>query len=108
MRKRRCKLIRLKEIAVTELTCAKTCWQNSKTTPTSVEVVAEKYNAYMCARNVKRKLELDIIDSGGGSYVDMERSKGARPSGNGGTLLLYFAPVLLLYSRLSKITTGTI
>ena len=33
---------------------------------------------------------------------------GARPSGNGGTLLLYFAPVLLLYSRLSKITTGTI
>ena len=32
----------------------------------------------------------------------------ARPSGNGGTLLLYFAPVLLLYSRLSKITTGTI
>ena len=33
---------------------------------------------------------------------------GARPSGNGGTLLLYFALVLLLYSRLSKITTGTI
>ena len=38
----------------------------------------------------------------------LEVSIWARPSGNGGTLLLYFAPVLLLYSRLSKITTGTI
>ena len=32
----------------------------------------------------------------------------ARPSCNGGTLLLYFALVLLIYPRLSKITTGTI
>ena len=32
----------------------------------------------------------------------------ARPSGNGGTLLLYFALVLLIYPMLSKITTGTI
>ena len=34
---------------------------------------------------------------------------GARSSGNGGTLLLYFALVglFLIYPRLSKITTGT-
>ena len=32
----------------------------------------------------------------------------ARPSGNGGTLLLYFALVLLFHPRLRNTTTGTV
>ena len=63
MANKRSKLIRVHEMAVTEYNVTKAHWHESHAQPTSVQVVAEKYNAYISARRQKRKRLLDILDS---------------------------------------------